>query len=512
MSPPVIIPIERGRNRMADTAEVARSITERIRHALEDRDFTLLRPVLADDATWASCVGGAQIVDWMQGALAQGVECTLKDVTTHEDRVVLALEVAWPDQGDEPSTSRSYFQVLFLRDGKIVELQDVETREEALSAVPAGPVQPSDRPSDIDRMAVVLPVRDLARAMEHYESLGFEVRRYEGGGYGYADRAGASFHFGVVSDLDPRRNTSAVYLYVEDADALLAEWRASGVTGQFFEPTDTDYGLREGAHVDLDGNLIRFGSPLEGTATFIGTEDPMAVAATQAIHTGDVDGLRQVLAEHPELVNARLGTRGPDGMSRTLLHVATDWPGHYPNGAAIVAALVEAGADVDARFAGGHTETPLHWAASSDDVEVLDALLDAGADIEARGAVIGGGTPLADATAFGQWNVARRLIERGANSTLWEASALGLMDRIQLFFDADPGPSDEDVTHAFWSACHGGQLQAAEYLLERGANINWKADWDGCTPFDAARREGANEIVAWLHHRGGRSAAELHGS
>ena len=37
-------------------------------------------------------------------------------------------------------------------------------------------------------------------------------------------------------------------------------------------------------------------------------------------------------------------------------------------------------------------ETPLHWAASCDDVAVLDALLDAGADIHAPGAVIGGGS------------------------------------------------------------------------------------------------------------------------
>jgi ankyrin repeat protein len=56
---------------------------------------------------------------------------------------------------------------------------------------------------------------------------------------------------------------------------------------------------------------------------------------------------------------------------------------------------------VNARFTGPHNETPLHWAASSDDVGVLDALIDAGADIEVRGAVIAGGTPDADATAFG---------------------------------------------------------------------------------------------------------------
>src|SRR5258707_490715 len=82
---------------------------------------------------------------------------------------------------------------------------------------------------------------------------------------------------------------------------------------------------------------------------------------------------------------------------------------------------------VTARSTGAHTETPLHWAASCDDVAALDALLEHGADIEAPGAVIGGGTPLADAVAFGQWQAARRLVERGARTTLWQAAALGLM-------------------------------------------------------------------------------------
>lgn len=59
--------------------------------------------------------------------------------------------------------------------------------------------------------------------------------------------------------------------------------------------------------------------------------------------------------------------------------------------------LIDAGADVNARFIGPYSETPLHWAASSNDVEVVDELLDNGADIEAPGSVIGGGTPLADA-------------------------------------------------------------------------------------------------------------------
>jgi uncharacterized protein len=154
-----------------------------------------------------------------------------------------------------------------------------------------------------------------------------------------------------------------------------------------------------------------------------------------------------------------------------MLHVATDWPGHFRNVAVSIKILIDAGADVHARFSGSHVETPLHWAASSDDLEALDALLDAGADIEATGAVLGGGPPLADAVGFQQWNVARRLVERGARVTLPQAAALGMMDRVGQFFTGNTRPEPNEINRAFWNACHGGQLPAAGFLFEQGADI-----------------------------------------
>jgi uncharacterized protein len=243
--------------------------------------------------------------------------------------------------------------------------------------------------------------------------------------------------------------------------------------------------------------------------TTIGTEEPLAVALVEAIHNGDVTTLERLLNENPGLAKARLGDDDPDGMSRTLLHVATDWPGHFPNGAATVTALIRAGADVNARFRGPHAETPLHWAASSNDVEVLDALLDAGADIEAPGGVIGDGAPLADARAFGQWEAAHRLVERGAKTTLQDAATLGLMDRVEAYFAGDPRPSADEVNMAFWGACHGGQRAAAEYLLDRGADLNWIPFWERLTPLDTALRSEADELAGWLRRRGAKSAAEI---
>ena len=111
--------------------------------------------------------------------------------------------------------------------------------------------------------APVFPVRDLLEGLEHYRRLGFDVRSYnEDVEYGFATRGGVNLHLTADRDHDPARTASAAYLYVSDADALHAEWSESGAGGRFNAPYDTEYGLREGAHVDPEGNLIRYGSPL----------------------------------------------------------------------------------------------------------------------------------------------------------------------------------------------------------------------------------------------------------
>lgn len=139
---------------------------------------------------------------------------------------------------------------------------------------------------------------------------------------------------------------------------------------------------------------------------------------------------------------------------------------------------------------------------------MLDALIDAGADIEAPGAVIGGGTPLSDAVAFGQWNAARRLVDRGVRASLWEAAALGLLDRVGRHLAAAAPPDRGEITGAFWCACHGGQREAAEILLDLEADLNW-IGWDGLTPLDAARRQGNDDVVRWLRDQGARPADEV---
>jgi len=118
-------------------------------------------------------------------------------------------------------------------------------------------------PAVLQRCAPVFPTTDLARALRHYELLGFRVEAFDGGDYyGFARRDGVEIHLTTVDHHDPATTAACAYVWVDDAQQLHDEWSAAGIGGRLHPPERTDYGLSEGAHVDLDGNLIRFGSPV----------------------------------------------------------------------------------------------------------------------------------------------------------------------------------------------------------------------------------------------------------
>ncbi len=102
-------------------------------------------------------------------------------------------------------------------------------------------------------------VSDVPRAVAHYEQLGFSTSHHDEG-YAFAHRDELTIHL-AGQGADPERvGGGSIYMHVDDADVLADEWRGAGV--DLVEPQDYEYGKREGSHVDPDGNLIRFGSPL----------------------------------------------------------------------------------------------------------------------------------------------------------------------------------------------------------------------------------------------------------
>jgi len=117
---------------------------------------------------------------------------------------------------------------------------------------------------DFTSAAPIIPVRNLDVALDRYRRLGFDARGYEGPDrYGFVDRGSVSMHVTEWDEHDPLRTAASVYLYVSDADALYAEWKAlANLDGRFIAPVDTPYGLREFTFVDPDGTAHRIGSPI----------------------------------------------------------------------------------------------------------------------------------------------------------------------------------------------------------------------------------------------------------
>lgn len=222
---------------------------------------------------------------------------------------------------------------------------------------------------------------------------------------------------------------------------------------------------------------------------------------SDAIHEGDIDTLTKLLRKDPTVAHSGIRSQGRDGEEiRSLLHVVTDYPGHFPRCAETITLLVAHGSDPNARFVGPHAETPLHWAVSCDDVEATDALIEAGANLEADGGVLTGGSPMDDAVIFAQWNAARRLMDRGATLSLWHAGALGVIDEVRNKLAAEKF-SDAELTSALWHTCLGGQLDSARLMVDAGADIHW-VGFDNKTPLDCAIEGGNQELVIWLESEG----------
>ena len=271
-------------------------------------------------------------------------------------------------------------------------------------------------------------------------------------------------------------------------------------------------------------------------------------AAVEAVVSGDLTGLREALAAHPDLARQRSSRRH----HATLLHyvgangVEGERQKTPENAVEIARAILEAGAEPDAPAdLYGHPCTTMimlvsssHPAEAGLQAELAGTLLDYGAALEGSG---GGETPLMTALVFGYLDTAKALAARGARvGTLPAAAGLGRLEAavrllpeadaesrhialalaaqhgqvavLRLLLDAgeDPNrynpaghhPHTTPLHQAVWSR----QAEAVETLVGRGARLDIKDRiYDG-TPLDWALYRGCDEIAGYLRSRGSPAA------
>ena len=214
--------------------------------------------------------------------------------------------------------------------------------------------------------------------------------------------------------------------------------------------------------------------------------------AVSAIKAGNLETLRSLVIEDPSLATSRSSRSHP-----TLLQCLALDAVSVPNKVDMAKLLVDAGAEINGPFIA---------AASIDNVEIAAYLLDCGAEINGTGTW----SPLEEALYWNSQGTIKFLLERGAAiRNLRTAAALGRMDLIKSFFDAEgnlrpeagkidwpfgkPKESNlnskiknelamkitswsnepqEIINNAFVYAAMHNQIDAAKFLLEKGAQLN----------------------------------------
>jgi ankyrin repeat protein len=168
--------------------------------------------------------------------------------------------------------------------------------------------------------------------------------------------------------------------------------------------------------------------------------------------------------------------------------------------------------------------TPLHEAAGADRVEIVESLVKHGAAFDPR---FGDSahSALSWALTCEAFGAARKLVELGSEPDLFCAAGLGDLDRVRTFWndgqlraspsktgssrttesgDPLPRPPKRDidqVSDALYLAARLGRTEVCRWLLDHGADPNWRG-YCGATPLAWAEFSGNAESCALLRERG----------
>jgi hypothetical protein len=230
----------------------------------------------------------------------------------------------------------------------------------------------------------------------------------------------------------------------------------------------------------------------------------LEVERRDILNSRDLSRLTRLLAEHPEMATEKMqhwaDRQCGDPLGYTMMlrfnHDRLGLPAELPGTGAIAKALIDAGAPVNGRP--GDKDTPLISAASVGDADVARALIEAGADLDAVSAPDSGGAPsstaLVHAAVFGMTEVLDVLVAAGARiDSLEMAAAAGdvtgwALGRYTL----------QSRLRALVFAAQYQRLEVIDQLIAAGTPVNEPdAEWGGL-PLHTAAGSGRPASVRLL--------------
>lgn len=117
-------------------------LAEEVRKALVAEDVSAFAELLDADVTWGApgarnppCKNRNQVLSWYQRAREGGIRGSVFDVAVLGDRLLVSLSVRGTEDARERGGTALRFQVLTVRDGRIVDIVGFDDKAEALSHV-----------------------------------------------------------------------------------------------------------------------------------------------------------------------------------------------------------------------------------------------------------------------------------------------------------------------------------------------------------------------------------------
>jgi ketosteroid isomerase-like protein len=114
----------------------------RVRTALETADLSMFRELLDPDVSWGapgarrpSCSNRDQVLAWYEKGRQAGVRGRVTDVTVVGDHLLVSLIVGGTEAAEERGGAALRWQVLGVRDGRIVDIVGFDDRTDALAHV-----------------------------------------------------------------------------------------------------------------------------------------------------------------------------------------------------------------------------------------------------------------------------------------------------------------------------------------------------------------------------------------
>jgi hypothetical protein len=128
---------------MSEEAESMERVARQVRIALETADLSAFGDILDPNVRWgapgAPCQSREQVVSWYQRGEDVGARARVSETTVFGDRILFGLVVAGTRAARERGGKATRWQVLTVKDGRVVDIVGFEQRSGAVAhaAVPA---------------------------------------------------------------------------------------------------------------------------------------------------------------------------------------------------------------------------------------------------------------------------------------------------------------------------------------------------------------------------------------